>query len=404
MAARTDRLSPEHVRRELDGRGARTQPVNGRGVVWIALALGAVAAVAAVGFNRLPGEMRDFEVYWTAATRVVEGEPLYRSEDGHYQFKYLPAFAVLAAPAAALSLGPAKAAWFVLSVALLPCLIWLSVQILPLRRRPSWAVALIVIVAMGKFYGHELVLGQVNILFAVLAGAAILMLRQNRDVAAAALFVVAVAVKPYAILFLPWIALVRGRAAIATVAIGSVVLALLPAALYGFDGTIQLHREWWMTVTASTAPNLTNNDNVSLAGMYAKWLGSGRAASLLTLASTVAFVMLAADVVYRGRGIHRREALEGALVLTLIPLLSPQGWDYVFLVATPAIAIFANYDDRLPAALRWTTRLAIATIGLSLFDVMGRERYAAFMSWSIITICFIVLAVALAALRHRRVA
>ena len=88
----------------------------------------------------------------------------------------------------------------------------------------------------------------------------------------------------------------------------------------------------------------------------------------------------------------------------MIPLLSPQGWDYVFLVATPAIALFANYDERLPGVWRWATWIAVAAIGLSLFDLMGRERYAAFMSWSVITICFLVLIGALAALRMRRVA
>src|SRR5690606_16561849 len=105
-----------------------------------------------------------------------------------------------------------------------------------------------------------------------------------------------------------------------------------------------------------------------------------------------------------GRGVAHPEVLEGALLLTLIPLISPQGWDYVFLIATPAVALFANYDDRLPAAVRWTTWAAVATIGLSLFDLMGRERYAAFMSWSVITLCFLVLVGALVTLRARRIA
>jgi hypothetical protein len=35
---------------------------------------------------------------------------------------------------------------------------------------------------------------------------------------------------------------------------------------------------------------------------------------------------------------------------------------------------------------------------------MGRERYAAFMGWSVITICFMVVIGALAVLRVRRIA
>lgn len=369
----------------------------------LAYALGAAAAIAAFGFKWLPGEMRDFEVYWTAASRALEAQPLYRSSDGHYQFKYLPAFAVLTAPVALLPLVQAKAAWFVASVVLLLALITLSLRLLPERRRKPWLIVLVVVIAMSKFYGHELVLGQVNILFAVLAAAGVLMTMRREETAAELLFVASAAVKPYGIVFLPWMAYVRGRRAILTTVVGLVLLLALPAALYGTRGAIELHRQWWRTVTASTAPNLTNNDNVSVAGMYAKWLGAGQTSSRAAAGTSLALIATVVFVVSRRRTVHRPESLEGALLLTCIPLISPQGWDYVFLITTPAIALFANYDDFLPGWLRWTTWAAIATIGLSLFDVMGRERYAAFMSLSVITLCYLILVAALVALRARRI-
>ena len=375
-----------------------------RAPLWIALALAAVAALAGFGFGRLPGEMRDFEVYWTAAVRALGAEPLYPSTDGHYQFKYLPAFAVLATPMALLPLAGAKTVWFVVSAALLPVLIWLAIEILPVRRRAAWILTVVVMVAMGKFYGHELVLGQVNILLAVVAAAGILMMRRGRDTAAASLFIAAVVVKPYAVVFLPWIAVVRGRTAVIFAAAGLIAVLLLPVVLYGPGGTIELHREWWMTVRGSTAPNLTNNDNVSVAGMYAKWFGAGRPAAIATVLTVTALAALAVLTIMRRRDLEHAEPLEGAMLLTLIPLLSPQGWDYVFLVATPAIALFANYDDRLPSWLRALTWAAVATVGLSLYDLMGRERYAAFMAWSVITVCFMIVIAALVSLRLRRVA
>lgn len=370
----------------------------------LACALATVAAIAAFGFGWLPGEMRDFEVYWTAASRALEAQPLYRSADGHYQFKYLPAFAVLTAPIGWLPLGEAKAAWFVTSVVLLVVLVALSVRILPEQRRPTWLIVLVALIAMGKFYGHELVLGQVNILFAVLTTAGVLMTARRGETAAELLFIAAAAVKPYGIIFLPWMAYVRGRRAALTTSAGLVLLLALPAVLYGVTGAIELHRHWWLTVTESTAPNLTNNDNVSLAGMYAKWLGAGHIASRAAALTSMALLGAVVFTVLRRRTVQRPEALEGALLLTCIPLVSPQGWDYVFLVTTPAIALFANYDDLVPAWLRWMTWVAVAAIGLSLFDVMGRERYAAFMALSVITLCFLVVVGALVVLRVRRIA
>jgi alpha-1,2-mannosyltransferase len=348
--------------------------------------------------------MRDFEVYWTAASRALHAEPLYRASDGHYQFKYLPAFAVLFAPAAIVPLQTAKALWFVASAALLPLLIGLAIAVLPDVRRPRWLLAIVALIVMAKFFGHELVLGQVNILFAAIVLAGVLLMRLGRDVAAVVLLVAAIAVKPYAIVFLPWVALLKGSKAVGVSIVAVGALLMVPAILYGVPQTLDLHRDWWVTVTGSTAPNLTNNDNVSLAGMFAKWLGAGRAASFATLITSFLLLALAAHAIIRRKGIRGAEALEVGLLLTVVPLLSPQGWDYVFLVATPAVVLFANHDDQLPPLLRWTTWAALAVIGLSLFDVMGRQRYATFMSWSVITWCFIVLAAALTAVRLRRVA
>ena len=394
----------------MGARRPRPEPLTGvrpgsdrgqTGVRPLLLAAVAVVLLTLLFSARISNKMRDFEVYWTAATRAVAAEPLYRSEDGHFQFKYLPAFAIAAAPLSALALPVAKATWLAISIALLVTMLALSLRLLPDRRRPRWFLVAVMLVAMGKFFGHELVLGQVNLLLAVLVVSGILAMRRRRDGLAATLFVCAVVVKPYAVLFLPWLAILRGWRAAAGAALGIACALGAPIVLYGVDGTVVLHRAWWATVTVSTAPNLTNPDNVSVAALTAKWLGEG--ASLPAAAISVALVMVACVVIVRGRDVNGREALEGALLLTLIPLLSPQGWDYVFLLSTPAIAMIANYDDRLPPALRILTWAAIATIGLSIYDLLGRELYSRFMSWSIITLCFFIVIAALATLRLRRV-
>jgi hypothetical protein len=368
------------------------------------LALAAIAAVALLYVARISQEMRDFEVYWTAASRAVASEPLYRAEDGHFQFKYLPAFALAAVPLAALPLRVAKGIWFAASAALLVALLVLSLRLLDERRRPTWLLMAVMMVSMAKFFGHELVLGQVNLLFAVLVVSGILAMRRKRDVLAATWLVAGVVVKPYALLFLPWLAITRGRLAAASAVVALVLVVSVPVVLYGFDGTISLHRAWWRAVTSSTAPNLTNPDNVSVAAWTAKWLGENRNAALTAAIISGGLLAIASLIILHGRDVKAREALEGALLLTLIPLLSPQGWDYVFLVATPAVAIIANYDDRLPKPLRILTWLALAAIGLSIYDLLGRRLYAQFMAFSIITPCFLVVVVALAALRVRRVA
>jgi hypothetical protein len=281
--------------------------------------------------------------------------------------------------------------------------VWIGIALLPDRRWPVWVLATAAVIAMGKFFGHELLLGQVNLLFAVIAASALLAMRPRQDTLAGALIALAVIVKPYAVLFLTWLAAVRRHAFFAATACVGAAL-VLPIAVYGAATTVDLHSQWWAVVRDSTAPNLLNQDNVSIAAMYAKWLGMGTLASRLTVLTAVALIAAVIVVCVRRRGVAFPESLEGSLMLTTIPLLSPQGWDYVFLVSTPAVVLILNYIDRFPIGMRAVVMAAIATIGLSLFDVMGRTNYAAFMAWSPITVCYLVVTAALVSLRVRGIA
>jgi hypothetical protein len=145
-------------------------------------------------------------------------------------------------------------------------------------------------------------------------------------------------------------------------------------------------------------------DNVSWLALYTRWFGPGNVASLLAAATTIAALGLIVWMWRTGRQMTFPEGLEGAALLLLIPLISPQGWDYVLLLSTAAVIYLANYWDRLPGALRPVTAVALAITGLTIFDLMGRAAYGAFMRMSGITLCFFVVIAALAALRQRRVA
>jgi hypothetical protein len=138
--------------------------------------------------------------------------------------------------------------------------------------------------------------------------------------------------------------------------------------------------------------------------MWAKWLGLGSLATSLawlTIAATVVLVM----VVWRRRqNVSAPEYLECALLLLLIPLVSPQGWDYVLLLATPAVVCIIDRWRELPRGWQWGLGTALALMGLTMFDVMGRELYGRFMALSVVTVCALVVAAGLAHLRWRQLA
>jgi hypothetical protein len=373
-----------------------------RGQLLAACLLLAAALVAYV--TRVHKNMRDFEVWWTAGGRAAAAEPLYRESDGHYQFKYLPAFAALAIPVGLVPLPAAKPLWFGSSVVQLVALIVLSLRLLPERRKATAVLVTSAILVMGKFYFRELDLGQVNLIFAVAATGALVALKARRDMLAAVLFVSTVAIKPYGVALLPVVLAQHRKATMVATAIGVALLLVLPVPLYGVAGTIGLHQSFLETITGTTPPNLLSPDNVSVAAMYVKWFGTGQFSVILATVTTFVLLGIVALVFFRRRSVPFPEGLEGSLLLLLIPLLSPQGWDYVLLMATPAIVYLANYSDRLPVPLRVMTIAAALTIGLSIWDIMGRAAYSAFMAAAVLSVCGLVLVAALATLRLRAVA
>ena len=372
-----------------------------RRALWI---LAAAAVIGTIYVVRIADRMPDFEVYQRAGIRALDAEPLYRADDGHYQFKYLPAFAIAAIPVGALPDAGARAVWFAGSFLLLVLLLALSLAILPERRTTGTVLVACTSVLMAKFYAHELELGQVNILMTALVVAAAWCMRRGAEPAAGLLIAAAIVVKPYAVLFLPYLAARRRIGSIATAGGGLLAALLLPAVVYGFNGNAALLLEWWATVSGTTAPNLVDFNNVSAMSVFTRALGAGRVANVLALALVVALLASAGYAFMLRRGIVFPEGLEVALLLTMMPIISPQGWDYVFLVSTPAVMLLINYSGALPRPMRTAVLAALLIIGFSIFDLMGRAAYRVFMSWSIITWCYLVLITGLIYLRSRRVA
>jgi hypothetical protein len=354
--------------------------------------------------SKIHRQMVDFGVYRTAAVRARAAEPLYRGEDGHYQFKYLPAFAIAMMPFSILNSDAAKAIWFAVSVSLLAGYVRWSVRALPARQQSEGMLIVLAVLLMAKFYGHELTLGQTNVMFGFILVAALLAVQARRPILSGALIGAAVFVKPYALVLLPWIGFTYGAAAAGT-CVGVIAGGLLlPAVLYGWTGNMDLLVAWFHTVTESTAPNLISNDNISLAAMWAKWVGAGMVASRLAALSAIMALGLAAAVWFRRRRVDKPDYLEIALLMLLIPLLSPQGWDYVLLLSTPAVICVLDRWPKMNRRWHVFTGVSLALMCFTIFDLMGRVLYSRLMAMSIVSIAALGLAVALAHLRWKAIA
>jgi hypothetical protein len=376
-------------------------PLTLRSATWLV----AVISLATVMYVvRVRSEMVDFAVYRTAAVRALEAEPLYRADDGHYQFKYLPAFALAMAPFAWMAPETAKAVWYALSVALLVVFVASSIRGLPERRLSTAMLVWLTVLLMAKFYAHELNLGQTNILLGAVLVSGLLAAERGQAALAGALVGLGVFVKPYAVILLPWLLPGVGLQGVAAAAVVLMSGLLLPSLVYGWGGNIDEVLGWYRTVTDTTAPNLLQPENVSLATMWAKWLGPGPLAGRLAIATVALALIVVAWAVWRRSRVRVPAYLEFGLLMLLVPLISPQGWDYVLLVATPAVVCLVDRFGEMTPPWRVVTALAAVLMSFTIFDLLGRALYTRLMAVNIVSVAALALFAALAHLRGRALA
>lgn len=370
--------------------------------IWI-VALAALAAAMYLVI-RQTRDLTDFEVYRTAGTRLLHAEPLYRPEDGHFVFKYLPAFAFGVVPFAVMGPEAAKIVWFALSFVLLVAFVAGSIRTLPNRRRALGPLAALTLVIIARLAIRELSLGQTNVLLGALLVASFSATTRGSRGVAGTLVGLATFVKPYAILLAPWLAATVGAGALAA-AIAAIAAGLaLPAVVYGWTGNLDLLAAWFRTVTETTAPNMLLPENVSIVSAWAKWIGAGPLAAALAVATVLGLIALAAFVLTKREPVSAPAYLEFALLLLLIPLLTPQGWDYMLLLGTPAVVCVLDRWRELGRAWQALVAAALLLIALPMREVFGLSITRQVMGSGILTVTALVLVAALVHLRLRRAA
>jgi hypothetical protein len=368
----------------------------------LAILVACLAAAIYVAI-RAHRDLTDFEVYRTAADRAAHAEPLYRATDGHYQFKYLPAFAILARPLAAMGDEPAKLVWFGFSFALVVVLLQTLLANVPGRRLAPGVLSAVTCLVMAKFFIRELALGQTNALLGVLTLPAVVAARKRPGLAGLGVGA-AVFVKPYAAILLPWLLVAAPVGAVVTALLAIAGGLLLPVLTYGWSGNLALLDSWWRTVSDTTTPNLRHADNVSFASFWAKWLGTGSVASSLAVVSMLALLAVIVVIVMRGRGQKTSGYLETGVLLLAIPLCSPQGWDYVLLLGTPAVILAIDRWRNLSTPWRGLVGAALLVCAFPLRLVTTLDGYNAIMMTGVVTLAAVVILIDAAELRRREIA
>ena len=287
-------------------------------IALVVMALTVLATLAVAG-NTLG---YDFRAYYTAASRVLNGLPLYDSSAAvagpSGLFLYPPPFVLVILPFALLPVGTASLVWIALMVASFG----LGTALLPVRRTVRWTIVLLAGLSMPFVYATKL--GQVGGLLFLLFAVAWRWLDRPAVVGAVGALGALVKVQPG--LVLVWAAVTRQWRAVA-VAAGERLGAGVVAALVLGPGT------WvdFLTLLMRVNDPITTPHNFT-PGAVAYQAGVGHdAAAAIQWISTAGAVLIALAA-----SLRLPRVVSYLVVVVVSQLVSPIAWDhYAMLLLLP---------------------------------------------------------------------
>ena len=340
-------------------------------------------------------DMTDFGVCYQGGERILKGEVLYQTSDGHLQYKYSPVSAVFFSMLTLFPYELAKLLWYFLELYLLFLSLTASYDILLAKyKKKGWVVALSFFILL-KFIGREIELGQVNILMYFLLLMMIKALLEKKDVQGGLFWGFSIFFKPYALVFLPYFLLRKRLKLLASGMAALVIGFLLPIFFYGLEKALFVLKEWQRTLSLSTRSLINQYDNSSIYAFFLKNLPAdkGKLAWGLSFSLILIAGLFLLGMIFKGKknGLANPEVLECSYLLVLIPFLSPMAWYYNYLYSILAIVFLVNLIDRFPPVLKYILIADFVFIGASLSEVLGKKGYHFYTQHALVVIGYLII-------------
>ncbi len=379
-------------------------PANNR-IINLVIILLIITILTVLFISKVSPHMVDYAVFHKAGERFISGEILYQPSDGHYQFKYMPFSAVYFILPSLFPLFWGKLIWFIIVLLSVFGTFYYSYRFIKADNQSWLFVLLPTILVTARFFVREIDLGQSNAVMIVLLILMINALLQNKENHAGIFLGIASTLKPYAIIFIPYLLLKKKWRAAGISMMFLIISFFAPVLRYGWDGNLSLLNEWKVSLSGSTPQLLTNPDNISFFGMYAKWFGIENLSmvSILAFCTIIIIGIFVLAAIIKPISFNKNDksqinvktksALisECAILLILIPLITPQGWDNIFFSSTLGLIYLLSIRNSLQPILRSVLYIDLVIIAFTIYDILGRSLYSLFMHSSALTVCFVTI-------------
>ncbi len=359
--------------------------------------------------------LSDFEVYYKAAARILQGQNLYRIKaDDFYIFKYSPVSAVFFIPFALLPFGIAKVAyWLLYSFIMLAC-IYLALRLVSRFRpieKPSRVNNLVILtglILMVHFL-RELHLGQVTFILLLLYLLACRYLLAGKPGMVGLLISVSLFIKPFGLIFLPYLLYKRKWKELAYIMVYFGLLCMLPLLFYrSLEMTLSQYGAWFHEVLVELGNKQefsmpANQTIFSVIARYAFLGGLLNTPMLFMAFQSFVLIILAGLMIFlmqKGKRISFREIPEWSFLMGLIPLLAFSG-ENSFCLFLPAIVLILFMYPDLPLPVKIMAIAGFLLLGGNMHDLWGDNLSSWIDKVSLISFGAISLCSVLAWLRVR---
>jgi len=197
--------------------------------------------------------LADFEVYYKAAQRIIEGKNLYHIQsDGYYIFKYSPTSAIFFIPYIIFPFWLAKYVYWSFITITIMISFKLCIKLTNQDNSKNYSlknenlIFTFGILTLAVHYLRELHLGQVNQLLCFMYVLLVYYFINNKKIITSLLLAISIFIKPFTLIFIPFLLIKRKFKELVLFIIFSIILFFVPFIFYGSISDCIIQYKYWI--------------------------------------------------------------------------------------------------------------------------------------------------------------
>jgi len=241
-----------------------------RYIIIVFVVMTAIGLIASISPKRTSG---DFDVYYETSQNYLARAPLYITNLGVKEFKYLPLFALVFSPLAMIAKVPALYLWSILNIFSLYAIFYFfyRLKLISFYRLKDLLIIFCLFSLTGRYIFNNIKIGQANFLLCFLMVLAIYFEIKKKDFWAAVFLALSLMIKLFPLLFIIYFVLRRRFKIVGYTILLVVLFLLLPGIYSGFSLNLKYIQDWLVLLKSTPARMFYSVKNYSLLSFFS-WI------------------------------------------------------------------------------------------------------------------------------------